>query len=92
MERTATQPAHNDRTRYINFVYFVESARSHTIRINLKYARWTVGGVLVVFAWAAGSVFWIASLRWQVQETRDRLESSLTTIFDYQIKNDKVFE
>lgn len=92
MERSANQPVQNDRTRYLNIVYFVESARSHTIRINLRYARWAIGAAAIIFAWAAGSVFWIVSLRWQVDETRERLESSLTTIFDYQIKNDKVFE
>ena len=92
MDRAANQPVQNDRTRYLNIVYFVESARSHTIRINLRYARWAIGAAAIVVAWAAGSIFWIASLRWQVEETRERLESSLTTIFDYQIKNDKVFE
>lgn len=92
MERPATQPSPNDRTRYLNIVYFVESARSHTIRVNLRYARWGLGLAAIVCAWSAGSIFWILTLQFQVSETRERLESSLTTIFDYQIKNDKVFE
>jgi hypothetical protein len=92
MERSSKQLAQSDRTRYLNIVYFVESARSHTIRINLKYARWAVGFVAIIVTWAAGSVFWILSLKNHVHDTRQRLESSLTTIFDYQIKNDRVFE
>lgn len=92
MERESNQSPAVGRKRYLNIVYFVESARSHTIRLNLRYARWVIGFAAIVCAWAIGSIFWILSLNMQVSETRERLETSLTTIFDYQIKNDKVFE
>ena len=92
MERESKQSSPVDRTRYLNIVYFVESARSHTIRVNLKYARWGLGLTAIIGSWAIGSIVWILSLQVQVTQTRERLETSLTTIFDYQIKNDKVFD
>ena len=92
MRRASNKPSHGERTRYLNIVYFVESARSHTIRINLTYARWAVALVVVVAAWSIGSLFWIANLQYQSAKTHDRLEQALTTIFDYQIKNEKVFD
>jgi len=92
MRREKNQSPSNERTRYLNIVYFVESARSHTIRINLRYARWAVAAGVVICGWAIGSIFWIFSLQFQADKTRDRLASALTTIFDYQIKNEKVFD
>jgi len=92
MRRTPNQTSPSEKTRYLNIVYFVESARSHTIRVNLTHARWAIGALAVVAVWAIGSVFWIINLQYQSAKTRDRLETALTTIFDYQIKNEKVFE
>jgi hypothetical protein len=81
-----------DRVRYLNIVYFIESARSHTMRINLRHAKWGLAGAFILFAWSIGSIIWIASLKREVDGTRRNLESALTAVFDYQIKNDKVFE
>ena len=92
MDHESSYPSSGDRTRYLNIVYFIESARSHTIRINLAHARWAAGASILVFTWAVGSIFWITALRFQITAARNRLETSLTTIFDYQIKNDKVFD
>jgi hypothetical protein len=92
MRRATNKPSHGERNRFLNIVYFVESARSHTIRINLTYARWAIALTLVVVAWSIGSLFWIAHLQYQSAKTRDRLQHALTTIFDYQIKNEKIFE
>lgn len=92
MRRATNKPSHGERNRYLNIVYFVESARSHTIRINLTYARWAIALALVVAAWSIGSLFWIAHLQYQSAKTHDRLEHALTTIFDYQIKNEKIFD
>ena len=82
----------SDRIRYLNIVYFIESARSHTLRINLRHAKWGVGLAVILCAWSIGSIIWILSLKREVDGTRHHLESALTTVFDYQIKNDKVFE
>lgn len=92
MRRGHNQTERHERTRYLNIVYFVESARSHTIRINLTYARWAIGALAVIVLWSFGSIFWIANLEYQVAKTRLRLETALATIFDNQIKNEKVFE
>ena len=92
MDHESSHPSSGDRTRYLNIVYFIESARSHTLRINLAHARWAAGASILVFTWAVGSIFWITALRFQITAARNRLETSLTAIFDYQIKNDKVFD
>jgi hypothetical protein len=92
MRRATNKPSHGERNRFLNIVYFVESARSHTIRINLTYARWAIALALIVVAWSIGSLFWIAHLQYQSAKTHDRLEHALTTIFDYQIKNEKIFD
>jgi hypothetical protein len=92
MRRATNKPSHGERNRFLNIVYFVESARSHTIRINLTYARWAIALALIVVAWSIGSLFWIAHLQYQSAKTHDRLQHALTTIFDYQIKNEKIFD
>ncbi len=92
MRRAPKKPSPGERTRYLNIVYFVESARSHTIRVNLTHARLAVAGLALVGIWAITSGFWIAQLNSQSVKTRQRLENALTTIFDYQIKSEKVFE
>jgi hypothetical protein len=92
MRRADKQPSHGEKTRYLNIVYFVESARSHTIRINLTYARWTLGLLAIIAVWSISSIFWIGHLKYQSSKTHDRLEQALTTIFDYQIKTEKIFD
>jgi hypothetical protein len=92
MRRAPKKPSPGERTRYLNIVYFVESARSHTIRVNLTHARLAVVGLALVGVWAIASGFWIAQLNSQSVKTRQRLENALTTIFEYQIKSEKVFE
>jgi hypothetical protein len=92
MRRAPKKPSPGERTRYLNIVYFVESARSHTIRVNLTHARLAVVGLVLVGIWAIASGFWIAQLNSQSAKTRQRLEGALTTIFDYQIKSEKVFD
>lgn len=92
MRRAPKKPSPGERTRYLNIVYFVESARSHTIRVNLTHARLAVVGLALVGVWAITSGFWIAQLNSQSVQTRRRLENALTTIFDYQIKSEKVFD
>ena len=92
MRRATNKPSHGEKTRYLNIVYFVESARSHTIRINLTYARWALALLLVAGVWSISSLFWIAHLKYQSAKTHERLEQALTTIFDYQIKNQKIFD
>jgi hypothetical protein len=92
MRRAPKKPSPGERTRYLNIVYFVESARSHTIRVNLTHARLAVVGLAMVGVWAIASGFWIAQLNYQSVKTRQRLETALTTIFDYQIKSEKVFD
>ena len=67
-----------ERNRYLNIVYFVESARSHTIRINLRHAKYAVGAAIAVAVWALSASVWIMILRHDLSQIKDRLESSLS--------------
>jgi hypothetical protein len=92
MEAQQTRVPLADRNRYLNIVYFVESARSHTIRINLKHAKYAVALGLLLVAWSLGSIIWITLLKFDLDHRRKQLESSLSAVFEYQIKDEKVFD
>jgi hypothetical protein len=92
MDAESKRASTSERNRYLNIVYFVESARSHTIRINLRHAKYAVGAAIAVAVWALSASVWIMILRHDLSQIKDRLESSLSAVFEYQIKNEKVFE
>jgi hypothetical protein len=92
MDRDSSEPSYAGRRQFLNIVYFVESAKTHTLRINLRHARWAVCVACLVCLWALGSIAWIVALESQIRGTRIHLASSLAAIFDYQIKTDKIFE
>jgi len=92
MDAESKRASTAERNRYLNIVYFVESARSHTIRINLRHAKYAVGAAIALAVWALSASVWILILRYDLSQIKDRLESSLSAVFEYQIKNEKVFE
>jgi hypothetical protein len=92
MDAESKRASTAERNRYLNIVYFVESARSHTIRINLRHAKYAVGAAIAVAVWALSASVWIMILRHDLSQIKERLESSLSAVFEYQIKNEKVFE
>ena len=86
-----TQPL-AQRGRHLNIVYFVESARTHSIRISLAQARWILAISTGVVLWAMISIVWIASLDSILGQTRGYLQTALSNIFEYQVKYDHVFD
>ena len=92
MDRDSSAPIQTARNQFLNVVYFVESAKTHTIRINLRHARWAIAAATIVCLWALGSIAWVIALESQVRGTREHLATSLTALFAYQVKSDKVFD
>lgn len=83
---------HAPRERHLNIVYFVDSARTHSIRVNLSHARWVLAGAVGLTIWAVMSLAWILSLGRILDTTRNHLSTALASVFDYQVKYDKIFD
>lgn len=80
------------RERHLNIVYFIDSSRSHSVRINLTAARWILAGTVGLALWSLLSVGWIISLDLILDKTRGHLNTTLTSLFNYQVKYDKIFD
>lgn len=85
-------PEKGSRTRYLNIVYFIDSSKSYSIRINLVAARWALALVIGVALWSLISVAWVINLTHVVAKTRVSLGEALTGVYEYQVKYEKVFE
>lgn len=92
MAKEVVVPNQGIRERHLNIVYFVDSSKSHSMRINLVLARWILAGSIGLVLWSVLSLGWIISLGSVLKVTRDHLETALTSIFNYQVKYDRVFE
>jgi hypothetical protein len=92
MAKDSPQPAQGIRERHLNIVYFVDSAKSHSIRLHLGLARWILAATIVVMMWAVMSIFWIFELGTNLEQTRGHLSLVLHRLFDYQVKYEKIFE
>jgi hypothetical protein len=85
-------PEKGSRTKYLNIVYFVDSSKSYSIRINLVAARWALVLLIGVTLWSLISVAWVINLTQVVAKTRLSLGEALTGVYEYQVKYEKVFE
>jgi hypothetical protein len=92
MDRDSSENKFTPRNQFLNIVYFVESAKTHSLRINLRHARWGLAFCALTCLWAVGSIAWVALLESQIRGTREHLATSLTAIFAYQVKIEKIFE
>lgn len=92
MAKDSIVPTQGIRERHLNIVYFVDSSKSHSIRINLTAARWMMAGSIGIVLWSILSLGWIISLGRVLDSTRSQLGAALSSIFDYQVKYDRVFE
>jgi hypothetical protein len=92
MARDVVTPSQGARSRHLNIVYFVDSAKSYSLRVSLVAVRWIVALSIGILLWAIISVGWIVSLGSILNDTRDYLGQALSIIFEYQVKYDKVFE
>lgn len=92
MAKEAAPQAQVPRERHLNIVYFIDSSRTHSIRVNLSHARWLLAGAIGLTLWSVLSLAWILSLDHVLKTTRDHLSSALSSVFDYQVKYDKIFD
>ena len=92
MAKEAAAQTQVPRERHLNIVYFIDSSRTHSIRVNLMHARWLLAGAIGLSIWSFLSLAWIVSLGHVLNTTRSHLSSALSSIFDYQVKYDKIFD
>ena len=92
MAKDIVVPNQGIRERHLNILYFVDSSKSHSIRINLTLARWLLSLGIGLILWSLLSVGWIISLGHVLDATRSHLDSALSSIFKYQVKYDQIFE
>ena len=92
MAKEAAAQTQVPRERHLNIVYFIDSSRTHSVRVNLMHARWLVAGAIGLTLWSFQSLAWIVSLDHVLKTTRDHLSSALGSVFDYQVKYDKIFD
>ena len=92
MDRDLSEHKFTARNQFLNIVYFVESAKTHSLRINLRHARWALAFCALTCFWAVGSIAWVVLLESQIGGTREQLATSLAAIFAYQVKTEKFFE
>ena len=85
-------PEKGSRTKYLNIVYFVDSSKSYSIRINLVAARWALVLLIGVTLWSLISVAWVINLTQVVAKTRLSLGEALTGVYEYQLKYEHVFD
>ena len=78
--------------RHVNLIYFVDAAKTKTIRVSLRTASIVMmaSAVVVIWAFFAGALL----LRMQAKQSdlRAELSTSRSVIFEYQTLHDGVFE
>lgn len=82
----------NARKRKLNLIYFVDSARTKSLSIPLGRLKVLIACQLFLLAWSVGSIGAIVWLLRGKIELRTQLEDSLTTIFEYESRYDRVYD
>ncbi|MEY4631808.1 MAG: hypothetical protein RIQ81_1928 [Pseudomonadota bacterium] len=78
--------------RHVNLIYFVDAAKTKTIRVTMRSATIFVASSIFLVVWAVAAGGWIARLQAKQSDLRAELNSSRAVIFEYQTLHDGVFE
>lgn len=82
----------NKKSRYITLVYFVDAARTRSIRIPLRFFRFLCFSLSVLFLWGFGSGYAVYLVLSENQHMSELYKSSMRTLFEFQTRYDQVFE
>jgi len=91
VRKTASRPRPS-RDRQFNLIFFVDAARTRTVRMKLLSVQLLLGFVAIVFVWAIASIFLIGALAEDRREIAAELRTTLGTLFAYQTRYDGVYE
>lgn len=92
MHPTESSAARRLRPKALNFIYFVDSSRTRNIQIPVR-RFYVIAGVTLALALVilSTSIAYFSLLLSQ-RATQRNLKSALNTLFDYEVKQDAVFE
>ncbi len=76
----------------LNVIYFVDAKRTRSFRLSLTAVRGLVCAFGLMVVWSLASFFFLAQSHRDQAQHRDRIASSMATIFDYQVRYDQVYE
>lgn len=92
MGKPGPEASKNARKRQLNVIYFIDSARTRTLSISLGQLKLLLAGAFGLVLWSISSVALVAWLvRGQANLTQ-RLHGALSAIFEYETRDDKVFD
>lgn len=84
--------ARNERQRFLNIIYFLDSHRTRTLKFTVKSAGITLSILILLLGWSFVASFLLIQEYQVNSDLRVRTRSLLTTIFEYQTRYDEVYE
>ena len=82
----------NERKRFLNVIYFVDSNRTRTLKFSIRGAITTISCLVVMLAWSVFSSTLLVRQYLVNDELRARSRQLMAMIFDYQTRYDQVYE
>jgi len=92
MHSKKTQDEPEKRSKLLNLIFFIDSEKTRSLKIEVRYLYTAVLAGIIILAWAIGSVFLLADVLTEKSQTAIRLKNALRVVFEYQTKHDQIFE
>ena len=80
------------RKRYLNIIYFVDSAKTKTFKLSLKKSYLLLVALCVTMFWATASTYLLYDSYQTDYSQRHRIRNLLSTVFAYQTRYDEIYE
>ncbi|RYZ55859.1 MAG: hypothetical protein EOP07_13445 [Proteobacteria bacterium] len=81
-----------ERKRYLNVIYFIDSKRTRTLKFSIGKSYFTVGLVSAALIWSIVSATLLVRDRFVIAGMETHTQSLLATVFNYQTRYDEVYE
>jgi hypothetical protein len=81
-----------ERKRYLNVIYFIDSNRTRTLKFSIGKSYFTVGLVSAALIWSIVSASLLVRDRFIIAGMESHTQSLLATVFNYQTRYDEVYE
>ena len=90
-ERT-TQRKRKRKGAVLNIIYFVDAAKTRSIKLSVTTVNLLLGLTATMLTWSVVSVFVLYELSLSKMNIREEFSEILTTLLEYQVRFDGVFE
>ena len=85
-------PLKGIRKRSLNVIYFIDSAKTKTLKFSLKASYIFIAGLLLTVVWSGVSTYLLYNSYAKSFEQSQRIETLLSTVFAYQTRYDGIYE